>query len=369
MNENNLHSLYSKYGQSAWLDNLRRDWIESGELKQWVEKGCRGITSNPSIFAQAMSQVGAYDAQLTELKDEASIEHIYWQLVMRDIRSGLELLYPIYEESNGQDGYVSVEVSPLLANEVDQTIEAAIHLYELLDSPNLYIKVPATKAGVKSIEKLVGQGMNINVTLIFSLERYTEVMEAYISGLQHLATHDPAKLSRVHSVASFFISRVDTEVDRRLEAIGTEEALAMRGQAAVAQAQAAYQLFLEKFKDQRFIDLQKEHNTNLQRPLWASVSTKNPDYQDTLYVDTLIGPDTVSTMPDNTLSAFLDHGELDRTIDADPVQSESVLNKLAELGIDMLDVGEQLEEEGVVAFSKAYEEALQTLKTQKDTIA
>ncbi len=364
MSENNLKRLYSEHGQSPWLDNLRRDWIESGELEKWIENGCRGITSNPTIFAKAMSDKSAYDEELLELKSETSTEHIYWQLVMNDIRSALQMLHPIFVESNGLDGYVSVEVSPLMANDADATIEAALELHKRIDAPNLYIKVPATQAGIAAIEDLVARGININVTLIFSLKRYSEVMTAYISGLERLAETDKSKLANVHSVASFFVSRVDTEVDRRLEAINTEDALSLRGKAAVAQAQAAYQLFLNEFEGERFQKL-AEVGANLQRPLWASVSTKNPDYSDTLYIDTLIGPDTVSTMPEDSLSAFLDHGTLERTVDAQPNSHKEILSQLEKVGINMDDVSATLEEEGVSAFAKSYEEALTTLDTQK----
>lgn len=367
MSQNNLHRLYADHGQSPWLDNLRRDWIESGELQDWIDKGCRGITSNPTIFAQAMSQLGAYDAQLFELKDETSLEHIYWQLVLKDIAAALEMLKPIYEESNGLDGFVSVEVSPLLADDHKATVAAAQELTGLLPNPNLYIKVPATDAGITSIEKLVGQGINVNVTLIFSLERYQEVIQAYLSGLNTLAKQDSSKLSKLHSVASFFVSRVDSEVDKQLTDIGSKEALDMCGKAAVAQAQAAYQIFLKEFATSEFEELAKQ-GANFQRPLWASVSTKNPDYLDTLYVDTLIGPNTVSTMPDNTLSSFLDHGKLESSISADVKQHVEVLNTLAELGIDMLEVGKKLESEGVKAFAKSYTDALTILENQRDAI-
>ncbi len=360
---NNLHRLYEDFGQSAWLDNLRRDWIDSGELQKWIDAGCRGITSNPTIFAKSMSGSEAYDSQLKELGEERSIENVYWQLILKDISSALQMLYPVYESSNGKDGYVSVEVSPTLADSVQETIAAARDLAKQLDAPNLYIKVPATEAGVAAIKELVSVGISINVTLIFSLERYGEVMDAYIEGLAACE----GDLSKIHSVASFFVSRVDTEVDRQLLELNTPEALSAQGTAAVAQAQLAYQMFLERFQQKDFVDLLKR-GANLQRPLWASVSTKNPNYADTLYVDSLIGPDTVSTMPEDTLSAFLDHGNLARTLDADFAKSQAAIDKLTELGIDMQQVAQKLESEGVSAFSKSFEEALDGLQSQRDEL-
>ncbi len=360
-----LHDLYDEQGQSPWLDNLRRGWITSGELQEWIDRGVRGLTSNPSIFAKAMTETDDYDAELRSLvNDGAGIEEAYWQLVVGDIDRALDHLLPVHNASGGEDGYVSVEVSPDLAHDETGTIEAARQLDDRIDAPNLYIKVPATAEGVPAVRTLISEGRSINVTLIFGLDRYREVMEAYMSGLEACPADD---LSSISSVASFFISRVDVEVDRRLEDIGSDEALALRGRAAVAQGQLAYQLFLETFSGDRWQAL-ADRGARLQRPLWASTSTKNPDYPDTLYVDTLIGPNTVNTLPDSTLLAFDDHGTVARTVDADPAGAYQVMADLAAVGIDMDDVSAKLETEGVASFSKSFDEVLDTLDDRAQSV-
>ena len=308
-----LHDLHDTQGQSPWLDNMRRGWITGGELARWVERGVRGITSNPTIFQKAISGGKDYDDQFGELiAGGSSIDDAYWSLVTADIEDALRILRPVHDASGGVDGYVSVEVAPDLARDRDGTVASARELHARIDEPNLFVKVPATAEGVEAIRTLIGEGHSINVTLIFGLDRYEEVMEAYIAGLE---AYD-GDLSTITSVASFFVSRVDTEVDQRLEAIGTDTALALRGKAAVAQAQVAYSRFLATFSGPRWQAL-AERGAKVQRPLWASTSTKNPAYVDTLYVDMLIGPDTVNTMPEDTLDAFEDHGTLARTVDAD----------------------------------------------------
>jgi len=352
-----LHDLFNQQGQSPWLDNLRRSWVASGELQDWVDRGVRGITSNPSIFEKAMTGTDAYDEQLRELKASgASIEESYWALVVSDIEGALGVLRPLYETSDGVDGFVSVEVDPTLAPDTEGTITAARALHQRIDQPNVYIKIPATQAGIPAIEQMIAEGRSVNVTLIFSLSRYQAVMEAYLSGLERC----PGDLSAVSSVASFFISRTETEVDNRLDALGTPEASALKGQGAVAQGQAAYHLFLETFTGLRWEAL-VARGAKVQRPLWASTSTKNPDYSDTLYVDALIGPDTVNTLPDNTLAAFADHGTVARTVDADPAQAHQVLASLEALGVSMEDVSQVLEDEGVAAFVKSFDDLLANL--------
>ena len=352
-----LHALFNQQGQSPWLDNLRRSWVASGELQDWVDRGVRGITSNPSIFEKAMTGTDAYDEQLRELKASgASIEESYWALVVSDIEGALGVLRPLYEASDGVDGFVSVEVDPTLAPDTEGTITAARALHQRIDQPNVYIKIPATQAGIPAIEQMIAEGRSVNVTLIFSLSRYQAVMEAYLSGLERC----PGDLSAVSSVASFFISRTETEVDNRLDALGTPEASALKGQGAVAQGQAAYHLFLETFTGPRWEAL-VARGAKVQRPLWASTSTKNPDYSDTLYVDALIGPDTVNTLPDNTLAAFADHGTVARTVDADPAQAHQVLASLEALGVSMEDVSQVLEDEGVAAFVKSFDDLLANL--------
>jgi transaldolase len=277
-----------------------------------------------------------------------------------DVTAALEIFHPLYEQSGAADGFVSLEVSPRLAYDTEGTIKDARTFHELIAMPNLLVKIPATEAGVPAIRQMISEGRNINVTLIFSLDRYNDVIEAYISGLEALNSSG-GDLSRVHSVASFFVSRVDTEVDRRLEGTGTEAALALRGKAAVAQAKLAYQLFLERFSGPRWEPLRAK-GAHRQRPLWASTSTKNPAYPDLLYVDSLIGPDTVNTMPDATVAAFLDHGIVARTIDQGADQARADLDALKAAGIDMADVSARLEDEGVASFSKSYDELLQALE-------
>ncbi len=352
-----LHELFEQQGQSPWLDNLRRGWIASGEMQEWLDRGVRGLTSNPSIFAKAMMETSDYDADLESLvRSGTSVEDAYWSLVVDDIGRALELLRPIHDASNGEDGYVSVEVSPRLATDETGTVAAARELDTVIDAPNVYIKVPATAEGVGAIQTLVGEGRSINVTLIFSLSRYQAVMDAYLAGLE---TFD-GDLSNVSSVASFFISRVDVEVDKRLTAIGTDEALALKGKAAIAQGVLAYELFQQTFAGQRWEALAAK-GARYQRPLWASTSTKDPSYPDTLYIDTLIGPNTVNTIPDATLLAFEDHGTVARTIDADVAGAHQVISKLSDLGIDLEEVAVQLEQEGVDSFAKSFDDVLETL--------
>ena len=358
-----LHDLYYEQGQSPWLDNLKRSWIVSGELQGWVDRGARGITSNPSIFQKAMTGTDAYDEQLRSLKAEgASIEESYWKLVVRDIMDALEILRPVHESSDGLDGYVSVEVDPRLATDTGGTIAAARELHGRIDRPNLYVKIPATAEGIPAIHRMISEGRSINVTLIFSLDRYREVMEAYVSGLESCQ----GDLSGVSSVASFFISRTDNEVDRRLDVLGGPEALSLRGRAAVAQGQVAYDMFRTVFRGPRWDSL-VQRGARVQRPLWASTSTKNPSYPDTLYVDTLIGPDTVNTLPDATLEAFEAHGTVARTIDTDPDSAHGVLRAVSDVGVDLAEVSRVLEDEGVAAFVASFDDLLADLGAKAAT--
>jgi len=364
-----LHDLYVNEGQSPWLDNLRRGWITSGELARWVDRGVRGITSNPSIFQKAMSSGTDYDAQFRSLlAGGSSVEDSYWALVVDDIHHALDILRPVYDTSAGIDGYVSVEVDPSLARDTEGTERAARHLWDTVARPNLYVKIPATAEGVPAIRHMIAEGRSINVTLIFSLDRYSDVIEAYIDGLEAFLHANPgADLSRISSVASFFISRVDTEIDRRLDLIGSPAALRLRGRAAVAQAKLAYELFRARFADERWERL-AAHGARVQRPLWASTSTKNPSYPDTLYVDELIGPDTVNTLPDATIEAFEDHGTVARTIDSDLDEARGVLDVLPLVGVDLDDVSRVLEEEGVAAFVKSFDELLGTLADKSQAL-
>jgi len=361
---NRIEQLYSEQGQSAWLDNLKRDYITSGKLVEVRESGVRGLTSNPSIFQKAIQGSADYDEQFNEIgADDGNIVDDYWSLVIRDIHGACDVFSKMYDHSNGVDGYVSVEVAPSLAHDGPGTEAAARHLHERINRRNLMVKIPGTAEGLGPIQQMISEGRSINVTLIFSIPRYADVMEAYISGLEQFAADPEADLSQVASVASFFISRVDVEVDKRLDANGSDEALALRGKAAVAQAKLAFKLFTETFSGPRWEAL-ATRGARVQRPLWASTSTKNPEYPDTLYVDELIGPDTVNTLPDATLEAFADHGTVARRIDADVDQAEAVWAALPGVGVDMDDVADQLEREGVASFMGAFDELIEALEAK-----
>jgi transaldolase len=352
-----LIRLYEEFGQSPWLDNLKRGYLTSGQLTRLREGGIRGLTSNPTIFQKAIEGSDDYDDQFRSLaKTNAEIVDDYWALVTQDILGALDVFAPLYEGSNGADGFASVEVSPDIANDTDAPVNAARRLHETLARPNLMVKIPATAAGVPAIRQMISEGRNINVTLIFSLDRYKDVLEAYVSGLEACGSN----LSRVASVGSFFISRVDTEVDHRLEVIGSPAALALRGKAALAQGKLAYRQFQDVFSGPRW-DALKSRGAHVQRPLWASTSTKNPAYPDTLYVDNLIGPDTVNTLPEATIEAFADHGTLARTVDAGVDEAQATWAALHEVGVDMEDVARTLEDEGVASFTKSFEELLTAL--------
>ena len=351
-----LRELHDEFGQSAWVDNLTRTMIAGGRLAELVDAGIRGVTSNPTIFAKAFDSGDAYDAKFSDLIAAHSVEDAYWELVIEDVTNALSVLAPLYEESGGCDGFVSLEVAPAIASDAEGTVKAARWLHGRIARPNLFVKIPATEPGVEAIGRMVSEGANINVTLIFGLDRYEAVMEAYLAGLEAF----DGDLSTVAGVASFFVSRVDTLVDRRLEDIGTPDALELRGKVAVAQAQVAYQRFLARFSGPRWEAL-AARGAHPQRPLWASTSAKNPAYPDLLYVDNLIGPDTVNTLPEPTIEAFVDHGTLARTVDADPDGAQQVLDRLAEVGVDMDDVATVLEDEGVAAFAKSYDTLLQVL--------
>jgi transaldolase len=360
----NLHDLWSTGGQSPWLDNIRRDWIADGELARWVERGIRGVTSNPAIFQKAIGASAVYDEQFGQLVHAgSSVTDAYWELVVRDILDALAVLRPLHDASGGTDGFVSVEVAPSLAHDTVGTLEAARHLHARIAQPNLFVKIPGTRAGLAAIRDAIAEGISVNVTLLFSVERYGEVIDAYLDGLE--AADGP--LDEVSSVASFFVSRVDNEIDRRLNEIGTSEALALRGLAAVANAQLAYGLFRERFCGPRW-DALAARGARVQRPLWASTSTKDPSYVPTLYVDTLIAPDTVNTMPEGTLEAFEASGTVGRTADRDLDGARQVIGRLAELGISLPEVTDQLEAEGVDAFVAAFDDLLDTLRAKADEL-
>jgi transaldolase/glucose-6-phosphate isomerase len=358
-----LNALLS-LGQSVWYDNIRRALLDSGELQVLVEAGVRGVTSNPSIFEKAIAGSKDYDSALHDLVDQGkSVEEIYEALVLEDIQRTADLLLPIYKQSNGLDGYVSLEVSPTLAHDTQGTVAEARRLYTALERPNVMIKVPSTQAGIPAIKTLIGEGINVNVTLIFDLKNYDAVVEAYISGLEDLVDTG-GDASRVASVASFFISRVDSAVDRELEQIGETD---LQGTIAVANAKMAYARFGELFNGERWERL-TEMGARVQRPLWASTSTKNPLYPDTLYVDSLIGQDTVNTVPPVTLQAFRERGTPESTLEEDLKGAQTKLTRLTQLGIDIDAITTKLQEDGVAAFAKSFETLLNSIAEKRELL-
>ncbi len=345
-----LHEL-ADLGQAIWLDYISYSLLASGELQKLVDQGLRGVTSNPSIFEQAIAGSNDYNEALTGLVSAgSSVEEIYETLTINDIRRAADILHPVHAESNGVDGYVSLEVSPHLAHDTESTIVEARRLFATLARPNVMIKVPATPAGIPAIETLIGEGVNVNVTLIFSLDQYEAVTAAYIAGLEKLASSG-GDIATVASVASFFISRIDTAVDRALKRVGNTE---LQGKIAIDNAKLAYVRFGEIFRGERWLKLAAQ-GARVQRPLWASTSIKNPAYPDTLYVDNLIGPDTVNTLPPATLEAVLDHGHVAPTLKTDLDGTRSRLAKLAETGVDLDAITKKVLDEGVAAFAKSFE--------------
>ena len=350
-------------GQSPWLDNLQRRMLSDGSLAALISRGIRGLTSNPTIFQKAIQGSDDYDEQFFSLIASGTTpEDAYWELVIADIRAAAELLSGVHAQSDGTDGHVSVEVDPRLAHDTEGTLHAARALDEKTDCPNVMIKIPATRAGLPAIRTMISEGRNVNVTLIFSLGRYEDVMETYIAGLEDRFSAG-LPVSGIASVASFFISRVDSEIDARLDAIGTDEASGLKGTAAVSQARLAYESFRTTFSGERW-DRLARHGAQVQRPLWASTSTKNPAYPDTLYVDSLIGPSTVNTLPDATLEAFDDHGTVARTIDVGLQGARERWAALERVGVGLREVADKLESEGVASFIKSFEDLLGTLRAK-----
>ena len=355
MRSSRLHHL-GVLGQSVWIDYLSRDLLETGELERLIEEDAVvGVTSNPTIFQRAIAGGSAYDGQLMALAGKMrDPKDIFYELAARDVAAASDLLVPIWTATNGRDGYVSWEIDPNLADERSASLEEARRLHTWIDRPNLYVKIPATAAGVSAIEDMVAAGKNINVTLIFSLPRYREVVEAYIHGLERLVADggDPAK---VHSVASFFVSRLDTETDKRLDAISGHAEL--KGKLGIANAKLAYQHYLEAFAGQRWERLASEGATK-QRCLWASTSTKDPAYADVMYVEGLIGPQTVNTMPAETIRAFQDHGRVDETLTQGVDDARRLFHELEEVGVDYDHVVATLEQEGIDKFSASFADLL-----------
>ena len=352
-----LTALFNEFGQSIWLDNLSRAHLNDGSLNARIAQGVRGLTSNPTIFAKAIQGSADYDDQFGQLMSSGNSPiEAYWHMVIDDIQAACDAFAPLYESSDAVDGYVSVEVAPDLSRNTSGTLEAARDLHDRVDRSNVMIKIPATIEGLPAIRSMISEGRSVNVTLIFSPERHQEVMEAYIAGLEELANDPAADLSRVASVASFFISRVDTEVDDRLG----DSSHDLCGTAAIAQGRLAYTNFLKSFSGPRWEAL-AARGARVQRPLWASTGTKNPAYSDVLYVDQLIGAHTVNTVPEATLDAFLDHGSSARTVDPDLAETSAVLDRLSEANIDLDDVAEKLEREGLASFAASFDEVIAAL--------
>jgi transaldolase len=359
-----LHQL-DELGQSVWIDFLSRTFVHDGDLAGLIRDGVVGVTSNPTIFQGAIADGDAYDQQIKELSaTESDPKEIFLALARDDIRAACDELRPVYDAGNGKDGWVSLEVDPNLAHDTQGTIEEAARLHALVERPNLFIKIPATREGLPAIEETIAAGIPVNVTLIFSLERHREVAGAYIRGLERLveAGGDASKLA---SVASFFVSRVDTEADRRLDELGGHDEL--KGTLAIANAKLAYVTYNELFSGPAWDKLAAAGATP-QRCLWASTSTKNPEYRDVIYVEELIGPDTVNTMPRETIEAFTDHGRVERTLDRDVDGARRTLERFAEAGIDYDDVVETLEREGVEKFAKSFRELFADLESKREAL-
>lgn len=365
MTQNANLAALSAAGVSVWLDDLSRERLQSGNLQELIDtKSIVGVTTNPSIFQNAFAHGDSYDGQIAELAERgADVDATIRTITTDDVRTACDVLAPQWEASGGVDGRVSIEVDPRLAKETDKTVAQAVELWKIVDRPNLLIKIPATKAGLPAITAVLAEGISVNVTLIFSVERHRAVMDAYLAGLEKAreAGHD---LSKIHSVASFFVSRVDTEIDKRLEKIGSEDALALRGQAGVANARLAYAAYQEVFEGgQRYQGLQAD-GARVQRPLWASTGVKNPDYSDTLYVTELVAPNTVNTMPEKTIDAVADHGVITGdTITGTAAAAQEVFDKVSAIGVDLTDVFLVLENEGVEKFVESWTDLLS--ETQK----
>ncbi len=360
MTQNPKLAELSAAGVSVWLDDLSRDLISSGGLQDQIDsRSVVGVTTNPAIFQAAIAKSTTYDEQIARLAASgADVEATITALTTDDVRDACGIFEQIFADTDGVDGRVSIEVDPRLAHDTDGTVAQAIELWNLVDRPNVYIKIPATKAGIPAITRVLAEGINVNVTLIFSVERYGEVMEAYLNGLD-AALENGHDIAGITSVASFFVSRVDTEIDARLEAIGTPEALALRGKAGLANARLAYAAYQEVFQAGVRFPALSAHGARTQRPLWASTGVKNPDYPDTLYVSELVAPDTVNTMPEKTMLAFADHGWVNTdSIVGTAAASREVFEALTAVGIDLPDVFEVLEREGVEKFEVAWNELL-----------
>jgi transaldolase len=367
MSTNTIKSLHTE-GQSVWQDDISRDMLQSGLLQERIDLGIRGVTSNPTIFQKAIANGHAYDEDIIRLLGEhLAVEEIFQALAVKDIQDACDLFRPLYDESNGGDGFVSLEVLPNLARDTEGTLANARVLWKAVDRPNLMVKVPGTDEGAPAIEELLFEGLNINVTLLFSLANYERVATAYISALQRRFDAG-LPIDRIASVASFFVSRVDTAADKLLDAAGTDEAAELKGKVAVANAQLAYERFESMFSRDTFRKLAAA-GARVQRPLWASTGTKNPAYSDVLYVESLIGPDTVNTMPVPTIEAFLDHGTVSRTVDKDYSAAHEVAEKLDLTGVSLNEITTTLENEGIDSFMASYDELLAGVEAKRKELA
>jgi transaldolase len=368
MTQNPNLAALSAAGVSVWLDDLSRERLQTGNLQNLIDTRCIvGVTTNPSIFQAALSKGTAYDEQVKELAERgADVDATIRTVTTDDVRNACDVLAKQYEASDGVDGRVSIEVDPRLAHDTDKTILQAIELWKIVDRPNVLIKIPATLAGLPAITAVIAEGISVNVTLIFSVERHIAVMDAYLAGLEKAkeAGHD---LSKIHSVASFFVSRVDTEIDSRLEKLGGDAAQVLRGKAGVANARLAYKAYEDVFVGGARFESLKADGARVQRPLWASTGVKNPDYSDTLYVTELVAPNTVNTMPEKTLEAVADHGEVTGdTVTGTADAAQAVFDALTAIGVDLVDVFKVLEEEGVEKFEKSWSELLEATQGQLD---
>jgi transaldolase len=347
-------------GQAPWVDELSREDIQNGGLERMIGDGIVGMTSNPAIFQKAIANSDLYDDQLQELAQrEDDPKEIFWEVARTDIQAACDIFMPVYERTGGEDGFISLEVQPDIAYDTQATIDEATRLHALVDRPNLFVKIPATLQGLLAIEEMISRGKSINVTLIFSLERYREVARAYIRGIKRLVEGggDP---SGVRSVASFFVSRIDTEADKRLEELGADD---LKGKLAIANAKLAYRIYKEVFGGSRWRSLE-EKGANRQRLLWASTSTKNPDYPDVLYPENLVGPETVDTMPKSTIKAVMDHAEIRPTLEEGVEEAKELLKRLRQAGLDYEDVTDALEQEGIQKFADPFHELLEEIKNK-----
>jgi transaldolase len=363
MTKTKLHTL-AEVGQSVWLDYIDRPLITSGGLTTYVFRGLRGVTSNPTIFQNAISESGEYDVQIQRMAlSGRSAEEIYEGLAIEDSRMAADILHPVFEATEGSDGFFSLEVNPHLAHDKQGTINEATRLFALVNRPNVMIKVPATPEGVQAFRELTEDGININVTLMFSLEQYDQIAEAYTSALEKRAAN-VYDLQQINSVASIFVSRLDTKVDKMLEAFNSPKAESLRGKIAIANAKMAYQHFKESFLSERWKHLE-EKGARLQRILYGSTGTKDPTYSDVMYIENLIGPNTINTIPPKTLEGFLDHGTVALTLETDLEEARAQLNDLAGLGIHLHDVTQQLLDEGVQHFAESYDSMIRTINEKK----